>query len=180
MGDPDGDEARRRRSPLPRASDRPSLDPEVLSFFFSEARTRLDRLDEAIVLLARPNSRESLDEAFRHVHSVKGAASTVGLHSIARAAHALEGALTALKVAGRDLERRELDVLAAARAHLAVALSSPVSAPDATEQLVALLRGAGLIRENDLRPVEQLPQDRPRQSPGVRRRFACRSPRWRG
>jgi two-component system chemotaxis sensor kinase CheA len=150
-----------------RPSDRPSLDPEVLEYFFSEARARIERFGEALGTAARPGARDALDDAFRHVHAIKGAASTVGLSSIARGAHALEGALLALKARASDPSAAEIDVLATARAHLAVALATPATAPAEIDALVALLRGAGLVREHDLQPVSQLPQDRARQTPAL-------------
>ncbi len=151
----------------PRPSDRPSLDPEVLAFFFGEARARIERLADALVALTRPGASEALDEAFRHVHAVKGAALTVGLGSIARGAHALEAALQALKSRDRDLHAAEIDVLSTARTHLAVAMTTPSRASTEVEALVAVLRGAGLVRDHDLQPVSSLPRDRERESVAV-------------
>lgn len=156
--------ARRGVSPLPRPSDRPSLDPEVLAFFFTEGRARIERLGESLDGLARNAGVDALDEAFRHVHALKGAASTVGLGSIARGAHALEAAFIAIKARSHEVTGADIDVLATARAHLAVALSTPQSAADEVEVLVAGLRAAGLVRDHDLQPVAQLSRDRSRDS----------------
>src|SRR5664279_5303450 len=72
-------------------------DTEMLrNLFLEEAEKRLGRIAEAQKLLSRASatsldiSPDVVDDLFRHLHTLKGSAGSVGFDSVARAAHEIE------------------------------------------------------------------------------------------
>ena len=61
-----------------------------LDLFVEEAETRLRRLSENVLLLESATSSEIVGAILRDAHSLKGAASVVGLSSVSAVAHRLE------------------------------------------------------------------------------------------
>ncbi|HET9342682.1 MAG TPA: response regulator [Candidatus Eremiobacteraceae bacterium] len=85
---------------------------ELQTVFKAECDEHLSALNDLLMSLERrPDDAESLNETFRRVHSVKGAARMVGLAGIEAIAHALETMLAPVRDGKRKLERRELDML---------------------------------------------------------------------
>ena len=86
-------------------------DEELSEIFFEEASSTLTRLAEALVELeasAAGDARTGLiREIFRHAHTLKGAASSVGRDDMAEVSHALESRLDALRK-HRDLPLKSL------------------------------------------------------------------------
>ncbi|HIE06428.1 MAG TPA: chemotaxis protein CheA, partial [Desulfarculaceae bacterium] len=92
-------------------------DPSMLPDFIAETREHLEEMEEKLLLLdANSGKRETLDDVFRSIHTIKGAAEYLGVERIARLTHNLENLLyqlrqnkltvnreiTALLMAGRD------------------------------------------------------------------------------
>lgn len=125
---------------------RTSVDPDVRAFFVSEAYSRLELFSSAIVRAqnadAPPARIEALREAFRHAHSIKGSASTVGFQAIAIAAHAVESALAGL-LASTDEEGLSMSPLADAATQIAAALAVPEQAESCVADVQKLLKDAG-------------------------------------
>lgn len=70
--------------------------------FLDELGERCDRFDNLILALERnPSDRETFDELYRGVHSLKGAGGTHGLPIITRICHQLENLLTEAKGRGQ-------------------------------------------------------------------------------
>ena len=66
--------------------------------FVSEARGHLDTFNELIVHLEdEAGDKEAIDELFRHAHSLKGMAATMGYSSIASLAHKMEDQLSRVR-----------------------------------------------------------------------------------
>jgi len=85
---------------------------ELQTVFKAECDEHLSALNDLLMSLERrPDDADSLNETFRRVHSVKGAARMVGLAGIEAIAHALETMLAPVRDGKRKLERRELDML---------------------------------------------------------------------
>lgn len=85
---------------------------ELQTVFKAECDEHLSALNGLLMSLERrPDDAEVLNETFRRVHSVKGAARMVGLQGIEAIAHALETMLAPVRDGKRKLERRELDLL---------------------------------------------------------------------
>jgi len=144
-------DARRSERPaaVPPSMPPGAIEPDVLAFFHQEARGRVDRLRAVIDELSRTGEMDALDEAFRHVHAIKGAASVVGLGSVARSAHAIESALAAMRTRTRAPSGDDVDAIEHARLLLHAALTDAAVAPAANLQITALLRNAGLVRDRD-------------------------------
>jgi two-component system chemotaxis sensor kinase CheA len=125
---------------------RMSVDPDVRAFFVSETYSRLELFSSAIVRAQNAEAigtrTEALREAFRHAHSIKGSASTVGFHSIAISAHAIESALARL-LAGSDAEPLSMSPLADAATQIAAALAVPEQADSCATDVQKLLKDAG-------------------------------------
>jgi chemosensory pili system protein ChpA (sensor histidine kinase/response regulator) len=79
-------------------------DPEVLAGFLEEARGYLPQIRQGIeAYRADPAQLESLREAYRQAHIIKGAAAMVGLADLSHIAFHLEAALDDVLEAGRPL-----------------------------------------------------------------------------
>src|SRR5690348_8208208 len=85
---------------------------ELQTVFKAECDEHLSALNGLLMSLERrPDDADVLNETFRRVHSVKGAARMVGLQGIEAIAHALETMLAPVRDGKRKLDRRELDLL---------------------------------------------------------------------
>ncbi len=66
--------------------------------FVSEARTHLSAFSELIVRLEdSPNDSAAIDELFRHAHSLKGMAATMGYDKVVSVAHLMESQLSRIR-----------------------------------------------------------------------------------
>lgn len=65
--------------------------------FVSEARSHIVELIELIARLEGPDAGASIDELFRHAHSLKGMAATMGYGQIAQIAHLMENQMSRLR-----------------------------------------------------------------------------------
>lgn len=120
--------------PTPPPSLRPSAPrADLADEYRGEVRERLARLDELVA--ERAPEVETLREAFRHVHTVKGAASAVGDEPVAWFCHGLEARLeSALRGAPSPAEVR------AALGELATHLGTLGALLEDAEAQLALLR----------------------------------------
>ncbi|MBL8677763.1 MAG: Hpt domain-containing protein [Myxococcales bacterium] len=143
-------------APRPRSS----VEPDVRAFFVSEAYSRLELFSSAVAK-ARDASvatarNDALRDAFRHAHSIKGSASTVGFHGIAVAAHAIESALAGLLAAPNDTMSHAVTPLTEAATMLAAALAVPDQAENCAQDVQKVLKDAGFsIETAALRPVNR-------------------------
>ncbi|MDA8392081.1 MAG: chemotaxis protein CheA [Actinomycetota bacterium] len=84
-----------------------TLDPEteeIMAEFMVESIENLDRLDDDLLRLEQdPTDRNSLNSAFRSLHTIKGTAGFVGLPNIERVSHAGESLLSRLRDEGAAL-----------------------------------------------------------------------------
>ncbi len=73
-------------------------DPSMLPDFIAETREHLEEMEENLLLLdANSGKRETLDDVFRSIHTIKGAAEYLGVERIARLTHNLENLLYQLR-----------------------------------------------------------------------------------
>ena len=71
---------------------------EFIEQFLIESRELVEQAsDDLLALERRPDDRERLDSAFRAFHTLKGAAGIVDFAAMARAMHAAEDVLVALR-----------------------------------------------------------------------------------
>jgi two-component system chemotaxis sensor kinase CheA len=85
------------------------LDFKILhQTFLTETEEHLCEMEEALVALeSNPSDEAAFSAVFRYAHTIKGAASCVGLHTVSRFAHVVEDVLVAIREqtipAGSDL-----------------------------------------------------------------------------
>ena len=91
-------------------------DPEIVSFFVPEAREHLDgmvaRLDDLSDAqgLSESKRADAINDFFRHAHTIKGAAYTVGCAVVGDLAHNLEDIWVAIRNGDRPLTPELVDV----------------------------------------------------------------------
>ncbi len=74
------------------------MDPSLVSDFLTESGELIEQLDADLVRLeSEPASQALLDQIFRALHTIKGAASFLGLPNLTTFAHAAEDALNKLR-----------------------------------------------------------------------------------
>ncbi|HEY8209879.1 MAG TPA: chemotaxis protein CheA [Myxococcaceae bacterium] len=97
---------------------------KYLGLFVSEASEHLESLGRELLALEKEKTRDRVDAMFRHAHSVKGMASSMGFESIAVLAHRVEDLVDSVRGDLALLSREVVDALFAA----ADALSAQVKA----------------------------------------------------
>ncbi|MBI5581824.1 MAG: Hpt domain-containing protein, partial [Deltaproteobacteria bacterium] len=88
------------------------MDVSLLDDFGVEAGEHLAYLEAGLLRLeTEPGDSDVLNEVFRAVHSIKGAANFVGLERFATLTHRLENLLDLLRQGRRQVTREIIDVL---------------------------------------------------------------------
>ncbi|PTL82935.1 chemotaxis protein CheA [Vitiosangium sp. GDMCC 1.1324] len=85
-----------------------------LGLFLTEASEHLEGLGRDLVQLEREGAPAVVDSMFRHAHSVKGMASSMGFEPIAVLAHRVEDLVDAIRQDPSRLERTLVDLLLSA------------------------------------------------------------------
>jgi two-component system chemotaxis sensor kinase CheA len=97
-----------------------------LGLFVAEASEHLEALARDLVSLEGTPTTETVDSLFRHAHSVKGMAASMGLEPIAQLAHRVEDLVDVARRVPGALGRERVDLLLSA-----------------TDTMLALVRGTG-------------------------------------
>ena len=97
-----------------------------LGLFVAEASEHLEALGRDLVALEGTPNTETVDSLFRHAHSVKGMAASMGLEPIAQLAHRVEDLVDVARRLPGALGRERVDLLLTA-----------------TDAMLALVRGTG-------------------------------------
>ncbi len=115
--------------------------------FIADAREIVERLDRDLEQLrtarARgPQRRELAARIFRHVHTLKGSAGSLGLPNVSRVAHEFEGVLDGVRLGRIEITDAALDVFADASGAIANALTAGPTEPGepVTDAVVETLR----------------------------------------
>lgn len=115
---------------------------EYLQMFVDETSEQLDDLVEVLLVLeSAPDSIGHLNESFRLIHSIKGAAAMMGLDSITLLTHHLENHFERLRSGIKSLDRPMIDLILRCVDFLRGAVETIregrplVSAPELIEQL---------------------------------------------
>jgi two-component system, chemotaxis family, sensor kinase CheA len=85
-----------------------------LGLFVTEASEHLEALGRDLVQLEKEGGASAVDSMFRHAHSVKGMASSMGFEPIAILAHRVEDLVDAVRQDSSRLNRELVDLLLAA------------------------------------------------------------------
>ncbi|MEN8210058.1 MAG: Hpt domain-containing protein, partial [Candidatus Fermentibacteria bacterium] len=93
-----------------------TIDLSLLQDFLVEAGEHLAEMESGLLQLeADPDGREILNDIFRSVHTIKGAAEFVGLERISELSHKLENLLELLRQGQEQVSRDIIDTLIEAR-----------------------------------------------------------------
>lgn len=90
-------------------------DPEIVAFFIPEAREQLEGMARRLHELRHPGPQgfqtfpEALNDFFRHAHTLKGSAYTIGSPTVGNLAHALEEVWVAIRQGRQTLTAPILD-----------------------------------------------------------------------
>lgn len=114
---------------------------KYLGLFVAEATEHLEALARDLVRLEKDRGASELESMFRHAHSVKGMAASMGLEATATLAHRLEDLFDAVRAEPKHLDRSLVDLLLSATDALtghvkAVAEARPLDDVAAVEKLL--------------------------------------------
>ncbi len=130
---------------------------KYLGLFAAEAGEHLDSLGRELLLLENGRTQEQVDSVFRHAHSVKGMAASMGFDPITQVAHRVEDLLGIWREDRRKLTREAVDLVLRATDVMTTQVRS-AAAGEALEPQPELVQA--LAAENDrlVRPaVEPTP-----------------------
>ncbi|MGE6760058.1 chemotaxis protein CheA [Corallococcus interemptor] len=113
-----------------------------LGLFISEATEHLEALGRDLVALEREATASTVDSMFRHAHSVKGMASSMGFEPIAMLAHRVEDLVDAVRQDRKLLDRDLVDLLLNAADTLTAQVRAVASNRE-PEQAAGLLQQLG-------------------------------------
>jgi two-component system, chemotaxis family, sensor kinase CheA len=132
---------------------------EYVQLFVDETSEQLDELIQVLLILeSKPDSPSHLNESFRLIHSIKGAAAMMGLGSITLLTHHLENHFERLRSGLETLDKSLMDLILKCVDFLRNAVTMLregrplVSAPELIEQLSRSsteIRIAGNTEHND-------------------------------
>jgi two-component system chemotaxis sensor kinase CheA len=89
-----------------------ATDPNLLQDFLTEAGELIEQLDTDLVKLeAEPTSQPLLDQIFRALHTIKGAASFLDMPPVTTFAHAAEDTLNKLRKGEVKVDQRVMDAM---------------------------------------------------------------------
>ncbi len=110
---------------------------EYVDLFQYEANEYLEVLNRCALRLEKePDHKESLQEAFRVVHSLKGMTGTMGYQQMMRVTHCLENLLEDLKSGAVESSPAVMDILFEALDLLQAMLSNPEEKLEGTEEIL--------------------------------------------
>ncbi len=109
---------------------------KYLDLFVQESTEHLDAIASRLVDLEKNVEPEAVDEIFRHAHSIKGMAASMGIEPITALAHGLEDVFEVLRGADANLERGDFDLLHAAVDGLSALLEDVAEGREAGESTV--------------------------------------------
>ncbi|MEN8173167.1 MAG: Hpt domain-containing protein, partial [Chloroflexota bacterium] len=119
------------------------IDLSLLSDYLIEASEHLEEMESLLLKLAdNPGSTELMNEIFRPIHSIKGAAQFIGLERSSRLAHRLEDLLDLLRKGEHPSSTEVVDLLISARdliVRLAEELESTQSETSSVDEIVDLI-----------------------------------------
>lgn len=100
---------------------------DFVALFVTETQEHRRLLDRALLALEQEEGSESVDEAFRAAHTLKGLSATMGFRAAADQAHALEDRLHRVRTGELKADAAELDALLAAADALGAAIDHAVA-----------------------------------------------------
>ncbi len=126
---------------------------DLIDAFIEEAREHLPIIEASLLALeSKPNDQSTLNLLFRGVHTIKGGAGFLGLHTIGELAHSMESLLTLARSNKLQLTAKHIDVLLTSSDRLALMIDDPLNSN--TVEVKELCRS---LDELVARPDAQIP-----------------------
>ena len=105
----------------PASTNENTLDLPLLQDFISETVEHLEEMEGNLLQLETdPGNRDTLNDIFRSVHTIKGAAEYLGMERIAELSHKLENLLDLMRHNAQTASREVIDLLMAARDRIGI------------------------------------------------------------
>jgi len=123
-----------------------------VGLFVAEAVEHLEALGRDLVTLEQKRSPEMVDSLFRHAHSVKGMAASMGLEPIATLAHRVEDLVEALRKDEGPLDQALVDLLLEATDAMQGQVSAAASGQPPAPSTALLSRLGELVQSRTGRP----------------------------
>jgi len=144
-------------------------DPSLLQDFITESEEHLEEMENYLLRLeGDTGNREILNDIFRCIHTIKGAAEFVGLEKISDFAHRLENLLDILRQGSGQLQTQIIDLLIAARDRLLKLVNDlEVHNEEQTEIKDLLERVDDWIGQLDPEAAETVPEAKAAEPPDV-------------
>ena len=146
------------------------VDLSLLQDFITEAEEHLEEMESSLLQLETdPDNRDILNDIFRSMHTIKGAAQFVGLEKISELSHKLENLLDLLRKEGEQLDQDIIDTLINAKDRISVLVvdlqrsnSEEAEILDLVERIDKL--SAGLFEvEIKMDEVEEVEEEEPKE-----------------
>ncbi|MBI1293818.1 hypothetical protein GC175_02520 [bacterium] len=138
------------------------LTPDEADVFFAEANELLESLDSDLVLIEHSNDDELINRIFRAVHTLKGAAGSIGHEPMAHLAHASETVLDKVRKHELGVSSGMVDVLFVVVDSLKQFLNDIVNDQAPSVQVDALVQRVSRLLEVDVEAeTEQVNVDLP-------------------
>lgn len=88
------------------------MDKNYQDLFFSEAEEYLQEVSKALVFLEENlEDREAINTIFRHMHTLKGMAATIGYMDLAKLAHRLEDVFSIIRSGTTSLSEKNINII---------------------------------------------------------------------
>ncbi|MDY6789751.1 MAG: chemotaxis protein CheA [Thermodesulfobacteriota bacterium] len=132
------------------------IDLSLLQDFITEAGEHLEELEASLLKLETdPENSEILNDIFRSMHTIKGAAEFIGTEKISTLSHKLESLLETLRHGDKELNEEIIDILIKAKDRLSTLVDDLVHSQkeetkidDLIEEITKLSNGDVNIEEN--------------------------------
>jgi two-component system chemotaxis sensor kinase CheA len=137
------------------------ISPELMNDFRVEAGEHLEACDQVLVKLSEtPDNHEAVNDVFRHIHSVKGTASYLGLTGIAGLAHAAESMMEILRSREKVvMSEEDLDLLFEALDVLKDMVANKNVSKDKVESLIERMNKRREVLETGEPEEKEAPTD---------------------
>lgn len=121
---------------------------EFKEIFAEEAITHLSAVERGILILEKnPSDAEAINEIFRAVHTMKGAAGMVGLVGTSRFSHVAESYLDEVRTGAEKLNKEKVSLLLAVHDTLKLLIEREIAGNVGTVLESEITRLAGILRD---------------------------------
>ncbi|MCI5146577.1 MAG: hypothetical protein D3923_13880, partial [Candidatus Electrothrix sp. AR3] len=132
------------------------IDSSMLPDFIIEAAEHLEEMESSLLRLEQhKEDKDALDEIFRAVHTIKGAAQFVGIDRISELSHKFENLLDLIRKGEQPLSEPIIDLLIEGQDRIALLVNELESTQTEKSDVDDLLRKIKRIVEGDSAEVEE-------------------------